>query len=95
MQLQGRRPAARLINNTIMALRGRLSPISLLSGFLLAALVAAQTETIYLTQISTVFTAYQCSGTSPLGLMVSLSRVFLIHLKVYADCQVKATPVYA
>lgn len=81
--------AAQLINT--MALFGRLSRILLLSGFVFVSLVTAQTETIYLTQISTVFTACQCASISPLGLTVSVLCATCISRSILT---VKATPVY-
>lgn len=62
-----------------MALLSNLC-FSILHGMLLVWLVEAQTETVYLTQIQTMFTACDCSFNSPSGLSVSDSYALQLRL---------------
>lgn len=58
-----------------MALLSNISLSTILYGMLLAWLVEAQTETVYmyLTQVQTIFTACECPVGDPLGLSVSVA----------------------
>lgn len=59
-----------------MALLDNIVFSMIIHGLLFAWLVKAQTETVYLTQIQTLYSACVCPGLGPSGLSVSVASAF-------------------